>query len=281
MKRPRSACDVFIDSAITKDEVSGRCPGPLGLVIDFFVFTFLALGALVAGFVNGFAGFGTALVASGFWFLVLPPQIVPPLIIVSALAGQIVGLWKLSGTMRWGASSYLISGGLIGVPIGAALLMVLEPQAVKVAIGCFLIAYCALQFKGLPDIIKRPHQDGMADRLVGFVGGIFGGFTGLSGPFPLIWLQLNKLSPTAQRERYQPFNLLVLGFATVAMGLIGKLDMALLTFALVAVPCSLIGAAIGVRVFVAMSEQLFQRAVLALLFLSGCAILAQTILGPI
>lgn len=35
----------------------------------------LAAGALAAGFINGFAGFGTALVASSFWFLVLPPHV--------------------------------------------------------------------------------------------------------------------------------------------------------------------------------------------------------------
>jgi uncharacterized membrane protein YfcA len=235
------------------------------------------LGALTAGFVNGFAGFGTALVASGFWFLVLPPDIVPPLIIVSAAAGQFVGLFKLSGSMNWGKSSYLISGGLLGVPIGTVLLAYLSPALVKTAIGFFLVLYSVIQFKGLPDIIGKQHKDGFADRCVGFIGGIFGGFAGLSGPFPLVWLQLNKLSPSEQRERYQPFNLLVLCFATVAMALIGKLDEELLSYALVSVPFSLVGAVIGVRAFVGVSEQAFRNSVLALLLFSGIVIVAQTL----
>lgn len=216
--------------------------------------------------------------ASGFWFLVLPPDVVPPLIVVSAVAGQFVGLFKLSGSMSWGKSSYLISGGLLGVPIGAALLTYLSPMLVKTAVGLFLVLYSALQFRSLPDLTAKPHKDGLADRCVGFIGGIFGGFAGLSGPIPLVWLQLKKLSPSEQRERYQPFNLLVLCFATVTMALIGKLDTALLSYALVSIPFSLIGAAIGVRAFIGVNEQVFRRAILILLLLSGSAILAQTLI---
>lgn len=239
---------------------------------------FLILGALTAGFVNGFAGFGTALVASGFWFLFLPAEIVPALIIVCAVAGQLVGLWNLSGYLNWRKSSYLVSGGVFGVPIGAGLLTILDPEIVKTIIGVFLVIYAALQFKGLPKLIRQPHQDGLRDRCVGFVGGIFGGFAGLSGPFPLVWFQLNRLAAAEQRARYQPFNLLILVLAAIAMAFIGRLDAELMSFAAVAVPFSLIGAAIGVRVFLEISEQVFQRAVLTLLFASGGLIIGQTML---
>ncbi|WP_373636706.1 sulfite exporter TauE/SafE family protein [Yoonia sp. BS5-3] len=236
----------------------------------------LALGAVIAGFVNGFAGFGTALVASGFWFLVLPADVVPPLIIISALAGQVVGLIRLSGQMKWGRSAHLVSGGLVGVPLGAALLGYLNPQAVKAAIGIFLVIYAALQFRGLPDLIRNDHKDGRADRFVGFFGGILGGFAGLSGPVPLVWLQLNKLSPIAQRERYQPFNLIILGFAAIMLVFFGKLDRTLMIYGAVAVPCSMVGAAIGVRAFIGVSAATFNNVVLGLLLLSGGIIVVQS-----
>ena len=50
------------------------------------------LGALFAGFTSGFAGFGTALVASGVWLYVLPAPMVPPLTVILSVAGQIVSL---------------------------------------------------------------------------------------------------------------------------------------------------------------------------------------------
>ncbi|PSL21958.1 sulfite exporter TauE/SafE family protein [Shimia abyssi] len=247
--------------------------------MDVQTIVLLALGALTAGFVNGFAGFGTALVASGFWFLVLPPEIVPPLIIIAALVGQFAGLWKLAGTLSWSKSTYLISGGVFGVPIGTLLLTILNPDTVKTSIGCLLLFYSVIQFRGLPDLKLPVHKDGIADRAVGFVGGILGGIAGLSGVLPLIWLQVNKLTSAEQRARYQPFNLLILCFAAVAMAFVGKFNAALLPYALIAVPFSLFGAFVGIRAYVGVSEDMFRRVVLGLLFLSGCAIIGQTILG--
>jgi uncharacterized membrane protein YfcA len=59
---------------------------------------------------------------------------------------------------------------------------------------------------------------------------------------------------------------------------IGRLDAQLLSYAAVAVPFTLVGAAIGVKAFLGISEKAFQRSVLFLLFVSGSIIVAQTVL---
>lgn len=246
--------------------------------MDWITVGLLVVGALAAGFINGFAGFGTALVASGFWFLVLPAHLVPPLIILAALAGQIVGLWKLSGKMDFRKSIYLISGGVLGVPLGALLLNVLAPNVVRTTIGWFLIAYALFQLKGLPAVMTVAPKDGFADRCIGFVGGALGGFAGLSGVLPLVWLQLKQLSSADQRARYQPFNLFILILSAVAMVVVGKVDAELLTYAAVAIPFSLLGAVVGANMFLSISEKRFQQAVLLLLVTSGCIIVVQSVL---
>ncbi len=246
--------------------------------MDWTTMFLLVIGALAAGFINGFAGFGTALVASGFWFLVLPAQIVPPLIILAALAGQIVGLWKLSGRMDFRMSIYLISGGVFGVPLGALLLIVLDPNVVKTIIGWFLMAYALFQFKGLPAAVHFAPDDGIPDRCIGFFGGVLGGFAGLSGVLPLIWLQLKGLSPDDQRARYQPFNLFILLLSAIAMFFVGKVNAELTAYAALAIPFSLVGAVVGANMFVSISEQGFKRAVLLLLLISGCFIISQSLI---
>jgi len=246
--------------------------------MDWITVVLVSLGAVSAGFINGFAGFGTALVASGFWFLVLPAQVVPPLIILAALAGQLVGLWKLAGRMQFRASIYLVSGGILGVPLGAALLHVLAPDVVKTLVGAFLLVYAAVQLKGLPASIAVTAKDGFADRCVGFVAGVLGGFAGLSGVLPLVWLQLKRLSPAEQRARYQPFNLLILVLAAAAMLVLGKFDAEVMGFAALAIPFSLLGAVVGANMFLAVSDAVFQRAVLLLLMVSGGFIVAQSLM---
>lgn len=235
----------------------------------------LATGATAAGFINGFAGFGTALVASGFWFLVLPAHIFPPLIIISALVGQLIGLLKLSVELNWHKSSYLLSGGVLGVPFGAAILTLMEPTLVKTIIGGFLVVYTLLQFAGWPRPATSASPEGLADRAVGFASGVLGGFAGLSGVLPLVWLQLRGFSAGQQRARYQPFNLLVLGFASLAMLVIGKLDSELMIYAAISAPFTIIGTLFGVRAFRGVSDARFRQAVLFLLLISGAIILAQ------
>ena len=48
----------------------------------------LAFGAAAGGFINGLAGFGTALFALGFWLQIMPPaQAVSVVVIVSIISG--------------------------------------------------------------------------------------------------------------------------------------------------------------------------------------------------
>src|SRR3546814_3544223 len=67
-----------------------------------------------------------------------------------------------------------------------------------------------------------------SDAAVGVGGGILGGFAGLSGPLPLIWLQLRGGPSAEQRAVYQPFNLIVLAIAGAGMAVAGRVDGAVL-----------------------------------------------------
>ena len=64
----------------------------LGTSLDVQTLAIVVIGALVAGFTTGFAGFGTGLVASGLWFHALPAAMVPPLVALASVAAQLVGL---------------------------------------------------------------------------------------------------------------------------------------------------------------------------------------------
>ena len=86
--------------------------------MDWQLILCLITGAGISGFVNGFAGFGTALFATGIWFAVLPFEVVPPLVVISAVTGQITGLVLLKNHLSFDKALPLISGGVIGVPIG-------------------------------------------------------------------------------------------------------------------------------------------------------------------
>jgi uncharacterized membrane protein YfcA len=232
-------------------------------------------GALIAGFTTGFAGFGTGLVASGLWFHVLPAPMVPPMVAMAAVAAQLVGLVTVRRAFNWSRATPYLIGGTIGVPLGIGALAAATPELLKQTIGIFLIAYAIYQL-GRRQITSPLDWGGRSmDTAVGIGGGFLGGFAGLSGPIPMIWLQLRGGPSDAQRATYQPFNLIVLTLASVGMAIAGQVTTAVLVTAAACLPATLLGAWLGARTYVGVSPQTFQRVVLALLLFSGCLLLRE------
>lgn len=235
------------------------------------------LGALIAGFTTGFAGFGTGLVASGLWFHALPAAMVPPLVALASVTAQVVGLIAVRKSFNWPRALPFLIGGLIGVPLGIAALAAASPFIIRTSMGAFLVAYAAYQLvqPGKQEIGNRGGR--AADGLIGIGGGFLGGFAGLSGPLPLIWLQLRGGESAEQRAIYQPFNMIVLALASIGMGLSGQITADVLGIAMYCLPMTLVGAWIGARTYAVVSPRTFQRVVLCLLMVSGIILVAQAL----
>ena len=122
-----------------------------------------------------------------------------------------------------------------------------SPALLRTAVGIFLVLYALVQFSGLLRLQIGAWGGRSSDAAVGVGGGIMGGFAGLSGPLPLIWLQLRGGPATGQRAVYQPFNLIVLAAASAGMALGGQVDTTVLTALLFSVPATVVGAWTGAR----------------------------------
>jgi uncharacterized membrane protein YfcA len=249
----------------------------LGTSLDLATLFIVFAGALIAGFTTGFAGFGTGLVASGLWFHALPAAMVPPLVALASVAGQIVGVVTLRKAVDWPRAMPFLIGGALGIPLGVAALAAVSPFLLKVSAGAFLVLYSSYQL-----LVRRQREIGAwggrwADGLVGVGGGFLGGFAGLSAPLPLMWLQLRGGAADSQRAVYQPFNLIVLTLASVGMAIGGQITTRVLWVALFCLPVTLIGAWIGARLYGAVSASTFQRLVLCVLLASGGLLIVQAL----
>lgn len=233
------------------------------------------LAALIAGFTTGFAGFGTGLVASGFWFHALPAPMVPPLVALASVAAQLVGLITVRKAFDWNRAMPFLVGGAVGVPPGVAALSVASPGALRTVVGLFLVAYALFQLSALARLAIASWGGWRANGAVGVGGGFLGGFAGLSAPLPLIWLQLRGGAGGQQRAVYQPFNLIVLALASTGMAMSGQIDRSVLITAGLCLPPTLAGAWIGAHVYTGVSERTFRKVVLLLLLGSGAVLIGQ------
>ncbi|MDH3699829.1 MAG: sulfite exporter TauE/SafE family protein [Alphaproteobacteria bacterium] len=234
-------------------------------------------GAFIAGFVTGFAGFGTGLVSSGLWFHALPAPMVPPLVALASVAAQIVGLATVRQAFEWRRALPYLIGGFAGVPLGVAALKFATPETLRFSVGGFLVAYAAFQLSGVGRLRIATWGGRPSDGIIGAGGGFLGGFAGLSGPLPLVWLQMRGGTSAEQRATYQPFNLIVLVAASVGMSATGAIDGGVLAVAALCLPVTVIGAWIGARVYTGVSETAFRGIVLVLLLVSGLILVVQGI----
>jgi hypothetical protein len=229
-------------------------------------------GALVAGFVNGLTGTGYALMALGFWLQVMPPVTAAPLVAICSVAGHLQALRSIWSGVRWPRLWPFLAAGLLGVPIGTALLEQVRVQPLKLGVGFLLIFYSA--WMGLvrrPPVVSGGGR--AADAAVGFVGGAMGGLASLSGPAPTIWVQLRGWNKNEQRGVNQPFNMTVLATALLAAGVAGLLDRTFWIWAAITVPISLVGARLGLMLYGRVNDAAFRQLVLVLLGLSGMTLI--------
>jgi uncharacterized membrane protein YfcA len=236
----------------------------------------IAIGAVVAGFVQGLSGFAFSLVAMSFWAWTVEPKLAAALSVFGALTGQVISAVTVRRGFRLPILLPYLLGGVVGIPIGIAILPRLDVEMFKALLGALLVVFSPLMLlaPGLPPVTWGGR---IADGLAGLLGGICGGIGGVSGPIPTLWCNLRPLDKDTQRSVVQNFNLSTLAFtmaAYLANGLITREMWPM--FAIVA-PAMLIPTLLGGRLYVGLSEGMFRRIVLTLLGLSGVALLASSL----
>ncbi|MBM3547948.1 MAG: sulfite exporter TauE/SafE family protein [Alphaproteobacteria bacterium] len=225
-------------------------------------------GALSAGFVSGLAGFAFAMVSLGFWVHVLAPTVAAPLIVACAAFAQIYSMRQLRRGIRLDLAMPFIVGGLIGIPLGAWLLIWIDRDTFRFSVGIFLVVYTAIMLAlGATPPLRWGGK--VADAVVGWTGGVMGGIAGLTGATPAIWCVLRGWSRDDQRGAMQPFNLTLQIAAVIAYGYQGLLTREVGLLFAIALPAMIVGVAAGVALYRRIDDVWFRRIVLWLLLVSG------------
>ena len=233
-----------------------------GAVLSVFLLT-----TFLGGLVNGLAGFALGLVAAGIWLHILTPVQTAALIVGYGFVLQCYGTWKLRHVLRWRTVAPFILGGTAGVPIGAALLTYIDPDYMRIGIGVLLIAYSGYSFAR--PYLKPMHAGFAVETGVGFLNGVLGGLTGLTGPIITMWCQLRGWPKDVQRSIYQPVILIAFAMAGISLAATGNVTVEIAKLFFYGLPALAAGQWVGLKLYGHLDEAAFRKAVLALLLLSG------------
>lgn len=235
----------------------------------------VALGAALAGFVQGLSGFAFAMVAMAVWAWALPPQLAAVLAVFGGLSGQVVA----AVTVRRGFDRSLLvpflAGGLVGIPLGVGLLPQLDVTLFKLVLGGLLATICPVML--ISHRLPRVRGGRMGDALAGLGGGVLSGIGGFAGAIPTLWCTLRGLPKDSQRAVIQNFNLAMLAVTFATYVGTGAVTLAMLPLFAIVLPVMLLPVLLGARLYIGISEPTFRRIVLGLLTLSGLAMLGAAL----
>ena len=254
-------------------QLFGLSPNQLGWLIA---------GVMVGGFVNGLAGFGTALFALAFFLNALSPIESVALILVLAVFGGAQGIWLIRHEILIQKSRLIrfLIPAPFGIPIGIYILTVVNSYFISILVAAFLIfygGYFSLQ-RNLP-VFNKQHYS--IDIMISFFSGVLGGAFSLSGMLVTVWSSLKPWTKVESRSLIQVFNFVVLGLTMVSFIFQGIYTSKLFLIILVMIPVSFISVQTGLYVYKKLSTTIFRRLLIGLTFVSGIIILARALLLPV
>lgn len=169
-----------------------------GLYPSLGMFAALTLIVFLAGTIRSFTGFGSGLVmAPTFSFFMPPASVVAVMVLLNTVTTiqMLPGIWK---DINWKLVLSISIPGMLGVPIGIALIEWLDPLWIRKMISILVATLAVLmligwQYKGM--------RDRKRDWAVGLFAGTLNGVAGVGGPPLVLYLISAKdISPQAFRS---------------------------------------------------------------------------------
>lgn len=163
----------------------------------------LAVFLLAAG-----AAVVQSLTGLGFGLIIVPPLVLvlgaKDAVVVANVLGTVLSgamLLRIHSGVEWRMGIVLLAGAVAGMPLGLAILILIDPDLLQVLIACTVIVFTILLARGM-----QIHSAGVfGDALSGILSGVLRMSTSMSGPPVVIYLQGRGLTSDRFRATLAAF----------------------------------------------------------------------------
>jgi uncharacterized membrane protein YfcA len=238
----------------------------------------LALGAAVAGFVQGISGFAFSMVALSIWAWTIEPRLAAAMAICGGLSGQVFTALTVRRGLHLSLLWPFLAGAALGLPLGVLALPHLDPTTFRRVLGAILLA-CGLGMLSARRLPSTERFGRAGDLLAGALGGAMGGLGGITGAAPALWCTMRGLDRDAQRAIVQNFNLIALTAAFAGLVASGAVRVGTLGGLAVVIPSLLLPSWIGSRIYLGLDAVRFRQVVLVVISIAGGALLLASFRG--
>ena len=239
----------------------------------------LHLIAFLAALAATVTGYGFVLLASPLLLLIMAPAEAVPL---SIALGWIVSVALLSRRSIWSAidrplTLRLALAGIAAVPLGAAMLLTLDPQLLRIVLGLIIAALALVSLRSIggnadgekPLPVRGRNESWIRSTIAGFSAGILSGSAGLGGSITVLYLSRRGLDKHRLRATSAATIWCTATFTLVLYAMAGRFASGLGMTMLSLVPALGLGMFAGSRVFHALPERRFRYISLTFAAIAG------------
>jgi len=135
---------------------------------------------------------------------VIPLEIAVPLAVLISILVAAVVVVQDHEHIQFHSAKWLIGFAVLGIPLGLAILVYLDARAVKIALGCLVVAYSAYALL-TRRTLHLAHDRKLWLFACGLVSGVLGGAYGLNGPPLVIYGNLRRWDAQQFRATLQAY----------------------------------------------------------------------------
>jgi uncharacterized membrane protein YfcA len=252
-----------------------------GVELVFESWQQLAIACAVVGVAQAIYvlfGFGAGLIAVGALAALLPSlQDVVVLLLLTSWPVELAVVAAARREVRWRGVALVCAGIAVGVPFGTWALRFGDPAAVLGGLGVVLVA-AAAAFLAVPTdrAVAWPRWTAPP---VGLLSGVLSGLFGTGGPPLVFYYQLAGTPKAAFRAQLMAIFLVVGVVRFPSYAVSGLITWPRAWSSLALMPAVILGAVLGHRLHVSLSERAFRRLVGVSLILIGLTLLLRSLSG--
>jgi uncharacterized membrane protein YfcA len=227
----------------------------IGLLIIFF-----------AALLQGITSFGFALLAMPLLSMFLSLHQVVPIIILFSILTNIGILYHMRLHVELRRIWILICSSIIAAPIGTYLLIIINPNELKIFIGVLIALLSIALLKGMKATIRNERLSLIP---VGFMSGLLNGSVSMSGPPIVLFLSNQGVDKQVFRANLAAYSLILNIVTLIPFFLTGLISKEVMHYSVLYLPALIVGLGLGIFCATKVKEAVFKKYTLYIILASG------------
>lgn len=226
---------------------------------------------LLAGFVQGMTGFGSALVAIPLLSLVIDIKSAVPLCILNSLVITTYLSLKMRRHLELQKIAPICIAAIPGIIVGSTILKRVSSALIQTILGALLIAYSLHSLFNAPKP-RKLHR--IWSYIAGFLSGAIGAAFSAGGPPTIIYATLNDWKKDTIKATLSGFFLFNSYLIAAVHAVNGLTTLDIFTYFMISAPFVLLGTVLGTICYGKIPQELYLQIIFAFLTVMGIIMIA-------